>query len=78
MINGSDRNATTEHDSSPWIDAAEGARHAGNVSTKAIYLACRSGALRHARIGGRRQIRLRREWIDAWLEATSTPVEVRR
>lgn len=77
MTNGADRNAT-EHDASPWIDVPEGARHAGNVSPKSIYRACRAGQLRHARIGGRRQIRLRREWIDQWLEATSTPVEVRR
>ena len=36
-----------------------------------------AGRLRAARIGSRREIRIRRDWIDAWLEASATPVEVR-
>ena len=76
MSNGTERNAT-EH-ASPWIDVPEGARYAGHLSQKTIYRACRDGSLRHARVSGRREIRLRREWIDDWLLATSTPVEVRR
>jgi excisionase family DNA binding protein len=33
------------------------------------------GRLRHARLGGRKSIRIRRSWLNAWLEASSTPVE---
>jgi excisionase family DNA binding protein len=50
-----------------WFTVTEGAEYAG-VSRDTIYIACERGELRHARIGGRRSIRLKREWIDAWLE----------
>jgi excisionase family DNA binding protein len=36
------------------------------------------GRLRHARVGGRKAIRIRPEWIDAWLEEGGTPIEVTR
>ena len=50
-----------------WLNVAEGAEYSG-VSRDTIYTACERGELRHARIGGRRAIRLKAEWIDAWLE----------
>jgi excisionase family DNA binding protein len=50
-----------------WLNVEDAAVHAA-VSKDTIYTACERGALRHARIGGRRSIRLRPEWIDAWLE----------
>ncbi len=50
-----------------WFTVSEGAEHAG-VSRDTIYTACERAELRHVRIGGRRSIRLKTEWIDAWLE----------
>jgi excisionase family DNA binding protein len=50
-----------------WLTVAEGAEYAG-VSRDTIYTACEQRELPHARLGGRRAIRLRREWIDGWLE----------
>lgn len=50
-----------------WLNVSEAAEYAG-VSRDTIYTACELSELRHARIGGRRAIRLKAEWIDAWLE----------
>ena len=50
-----------------WLTVAEGAEYAG-VSRDTIYTACERGELHHARIGGRRAIRLKPAWIDEWLE----------
>lgn len=50
-----------------WLTVIEGAEYSG-VSRDTIYTACEHRELRHARIGGRRAIRLKPEWIDAWLE----------
>ena len=60
---------------SEWATVAQEARRI-QTSPGVIYLACRAGQLRHARVGGRRDIRLRPEWTDAWLERSSIPVEV--
>jgi len=49
------------------VDVTEAAEYAG-VSWDTIYTACERREIHHARIGGRRSIRLRPEWIDAWLE----------
>jgi len=46
---------------------AEAAAYA-SISRDTVYTACERRELRHARIGGRRAIRLKPEWIDAWLE----------
>jgi excisionase family DNA binding protein len=49
-----------------WLNVSEGAEYAG-VCRDTIYTACERGEL-HMRIGGRRSIRLKREWIDQWFE----------
>lgn len=38
------------------------------ASRDTIYTACERHEVHHARIGGRRSIRLKPEWIDPWLE----------
>ena len=51
----------------PWLTVGEGAEYA-SVSRDTIYTACERKELRHVRISGRRTIRLKPAWIDAWLE----------
>ena len=50
-----------------WMNVREGAEYAG-VCRDTIYAACEQHDLRHVHLAGRRAIRLRPEWIDAWLE----------
>jgi excisionase family DNA binding protein len=60
-----------------WLTVAEGAEYAG-VSRDTIYTACEQRELPHARLSGRRAIRLRREWIDGWLEQHMRGVQPER
>lgn len=58
-----------------WLTVDDAARHA-KCGAKSIYLAVKKRKLRAARLGGRRELRFLASWIDEWLLATSTPVEV--
>ena len=55
---------------SRWLRVAEAAGHA-QVSTDTIYDACLTGQLQHARVSGRRSIRILAEWVDQWLLRTA-------
>ena len=61
----------------PWFKVGEGAEYA-NVSRDTIYTACERGELRSVRVSGRRAIRLRPVWIDAWLERHAPDVQDKR
>ena len=50
-----------------WLTVQDAASYAA-VSPDTIYTACERGELRHVKVGGRKAIRLRTEWIDGWLE----------
>ncbi len=60
-----------------WLKVGEGAEYA-NVSRDTIYTACERGELRSVRVSGRRAIRLRPAWIDAWLERHAPDVQDNR
>lgn len=60
-----------------WLTVQQ-ARQVAQCGAKVIYREVKAGRLRAARIGNRRDLRIRREWIDTWLEASATPVEVYR
>ncbi len=51
-----------------WLTVEQAAARA-QVGEKTIYKEVRAGRLRAARVGGRRQLRFRVEYVDAWLES---------
>jgi excisionase family DNA binding protein len=57
-----------------WLNVREGAEYAG-VCRDTVYAACERREIRHARVGGRRAIRLKPEWMDAWLERHALDTE---
>jgi excisionase family DNA binding protein len=56
-----------------WLTRRDAAAYA-RVSEATIGREVRRGRLRHARVGGRRMLRFRRDWIDDWL-AAAEPAE---
>jgi excisionase family DNA binding protein len=60
-----------------WLTVLQAAVRA-QVGKRVIYEAVERRQLRAARVGGKRALRFRPEWIDAWLEASATPVEIPR
>ena len=60
-----------------WLTRREAAGYA-RVSEATIGREARRGRLRCAKVGGRRSLRFRREWIDAWLAGETTPLEATR
>jgi len=52
-----------------WLTVAEAAEYSG-VSRDTIYTACERREIRHARVGGRRAIRLKPERIGAGASLT--------
>ena len=58
----------------PWRTTRQAAARA-QVSPKLLYREVKAGRLRHALVGGRRELRFRDEWIDHWLEHTGEPIE---
>jgi excisionase family DNA binding protein len=57
-----------------WLRVPEAAAYA-SLSRDTIYTACERGELRHVRVGGRRAIRLRTDWVDSWLKRHVRGVE---
>jgi len=60
-----------------WFNVAEAAEYA-SVSRDTIYTACERREIHHVRLGGRRAIRVKAVWIDAWLERHTRRAEDRR
>jgi excisionase family DNA binding protein len=55
-----------------WLTAKEAAARA-QIGIKIIRRAIQRGELKAARVGLRRDARLRAEWIDQWLESLTEP-----
>jgi excisionase family DNA binding protein len=57
-----------------WLTLRRAAARAA-VSEATIKREVSRGRIRCARVGGRRSLRFRAEWVDAWLEKGATPIE---
>ena len=64
------------NDAIRWLRVDEAADRA-RCGPKTIYRAVRSGHLRAARIGGRRELRFLESWIDCWLLGEENQLETR-
>lgn len=62
---------------SPWLTVPEAAERA-KCGDRLIRREIREGRLRAARIGNRRDIRIRYDWVDEWLDESARPREVTR
>jgi excisionase family DNA binding protein len=60
-----------------WLTVKQAAERV-QCGEKVIYRAVKSGQLRAARIGGRRNLRFAPEWVDDWMVSSSQPVNVRQ
>jgi excisionase family DNA binding protein len=58
-----------------WLTVDQAAERA-QVGSRMIYSAARSGRLRVARLGGRRVLRFRPEWVDSYIESCTEPIEI--
>lgn len=57
-----------------WLTVEQAANRA-QVGKTTIYSEVKAGRLRAARVGGRRELRFRAEFIDQWLDRCATPIE---
>jgi excisionase family DNA binding protein len=66
----------TNTPASEWLTVAQ-ACEVAQVGVKLLYREIKAQRCRAARVGGRRgPIRIHRDWVLQWLEASATPVEV--
>jgi excisionase family DNA binding protein len=76
VLNHAGQGSGNESPHGIWLTVREAAQRA-KVGPKLIYREVKAGRLRAARVGYRRDLRFRPEYVDAWLEASATPIEVR-
>jgi hypothetical protein len=64
---------------SPWMTAAEGGLYIKR-GKRFVMREIKSGRLRGAIVGGRRECMTRREWCDEWMEkqTVATPITASR
>jgi excisionase family DNA binding protein len=60
----------TRTNSDEWLTPREVAEYL-RTGVDLIYDACATGGLKHVKLG-HRTIRVRRAWVDAWIEAKAT------
>ncbi len=66
-----------EQPAAVWLTVKQAAARM-QVGPRLVYRSVAAGRLRAARIGNRRDLRFLPAWVDEFLIASSTPVEVKR
>jgi excisionase family DNA binding protein len=64
-------------DAQTWLTAEQIAAYA-QVGVKTVYREVKAGRLRAAVVGGRRELRFRKEFADLWLEQCVRPQEIQK
>ena len=59
--------STAKDCDSPWLTPPQAAKRIG-TSVQFIYDSCAAGGMKHVRLGGKRNIRIRIEDLDRWME----------
>jgi excisionase family DNA binding protein len=70
-MNNESQSDVSDKASSPWLTVTEAADRA-RCGPKLIYREVRAKRMKAARVGGRRELRLLSEWVDAWLLEQTT------
>ena len=60
---------------SPWLTVREGGLYVKR-SARFLRREIRAGRLKAARIGGRGEVLVRKEWLDEWVEQQTQPLMV--
>lgn len=60
---------------SPWMTARQAAAYLSR-SRRFVLKEIKAGRLRAAVVGGRREVLVRSEWLDQWVEDQAAPVMV--
>lgn len=59
------------NDEQPWLNIEQACEYL-NVSKDIIYEGVNAKGLKHVRVMGRRDLRFKRSWLDAWFEEFAT------
>ena len=62
-----ERGSSNQAQPTPWLGVQQSAEYL-RIGVKGVYRAIRAGQLRAARLGGRQEIRVRKEWLDEYVE----------
>ena len=60
--------ATNTVPPSPWWNVEQGAAYL-QISVTTFFRECRAGRIKCARVGGRRNIRVKQGWLDSYMES---------
>lgn len=61
---------------SPWMNTRQAAAYL-HRGQRFVRQEVQAGRLRAARVGGRGELLVRREWLDAWVEQQAAPLSAR-